>query len=1074
MKLVELAIRHPVSVASGVILILLFGTLALLAVPVQLIPDVDRPTITVRTTWQGASPVEVEREIIDRQEKELKSVEGLLKMTSQSTNAQGEVILEFEVGTDIDAALLRVNNALQQVPRYPPDADKPVLFSASQNAQPIAWMVILPQGPRAPPIEKLRTFVEEKVVPQIERVPGMAASNVYGGREEEMQVVVDPRKVAAHRLTMRQISTALVGDNTDVSAGGLDEGKRRYKVRTQSRFVEPADADAVVVAYEDGAPIAVHDLGATRLDYARRDAVVLHFGRPTMALNAIRETGTNVLEVMAGLKVALKRINRDLLASLDLRIQQVYDETTYIVQAIDLVRNNIYVGGALAILVLLVFLRSLPATFIVAAAIPISLVGTFIMMSAFGRNINVISLAGLAFASGMVVDNSIVVLENIYRRRQGGEAREEAAYRGTVQVWGAILASTLTTVAVFLPVIRIKEEAGQLFADIAIAISFAVLISLLVSITVIPTLAARLLGRKGVAGLAASPDASGAGDGEGAPAGGGPVPWLDRLLGPLIRFGSLVRRGVGGAVERLARRHILAGLVVVALTGASVGMAYFLAPKAEYLPTGNRNLVLGILLPPPGYNIDALEKVGRYVTSQWQDHWGPDFLVNKDVKAQPAIENFFFVGFEGQVFMGLIAWDDARVRELIPLMQGALAGIPGMIPIVQQTSLFARGVNQGRTIDLDITGPDLARLVGWGGRFFGQIRQILPGAQIQPIPSLDLSQPELRFLPDRIRAAAVGLGAQDIGFNLNVLVEGAKIDEIRRQGFNIDLKLMADQAAVARTQDLGPLQINSPLGKLVTLESVAPPRLVGGPTQVNHIERDRAITLRIYPPEHLPLAEAMDRLDSQVLQPLTASGEVSPPFGLRLAGTADDLTKTRLALQGNLILALAITYLLMAALFESFLYPLVILFSVPLAAAGGFAGLGLVSALVAYQPLDVLTMLGFVILIGIVVNNAILIVDQTLAGLRKEGLAIAPALRQAVEMRTRPIFMTALTSVMGMLPLILFPGAGSELYRGLGSVVAGGLLVSTVFTLFLVPALLSLVLYARRFLSGQLGREFRP
>jgi HAE1 family hydrophobic/amphiphilic exporter-1 len=1056
LKLVSTSIKYPVAVAVGVILVVMFGLIALFEVPVQLTPDVDRPVITVRTNWLGASPQEIEREIVDRQEKELKSVEGLVRMTSESVTNQGRVILEFAVGTDTAEALLRVNNKLQQVPRYPENADKPVLVSANEQTARIAWMVILPTGPKAPKVPEVRTFVLEKVLPLIERVQGVAASNLYGGQSTEMQVLVDPEAVAAHKLTMRGIADSLVAENSDFSGGTMDEGRRRYQVRAKSRFTEPEDAENVVVAYENGAPVFVKDLGYARLGLAQPQSMVLHYGKPTMAMNAVRESGTNVLEVMAGLQAAIANVNREVLADLDLRIQQVYDETEYIVQAIDLVRTNIFVGGSLAIIVLLLFLRSVSATFIVALGIPISLIGTFIMMSLFGRNLNVISLAGLAFASGMVVDNAIVVLENIYRRRQEGETRKDAAYKGTVQVWGAVLASTVTTVAVFLPVVRIKQEAGQLFADIAIAVSFAVIISLFASITVIPSLASRIVG-----GAKKDKPAE-------------PKIMKTAAMKAMASFGEWVRELVVNTVYRLTG-SLPARLGVVSLmTLAAIGMAWFLAPKAEYLPTGNRNLVLGIMLPPPGYNVDAVTKVGEELTRQWRPHWGKNPYEQGGNTAEPGFKTFFYVGWETQIFMGVASWDESRVKDLIPIMQRSLGSIPGMIPIVQQTSLFESGVSQGRTIDLDFTGPDLGRLVSLGGQSFGQIRQLLPGAQARPVPSLDLSQPELRFTPDRVRAAAVGLTARDIGFNLDVLVEGAKIDEVNQGGYNIDLKLMATPQSMERTQDLGRMEVNSREGDLVSLESVAPPKLVGAPTQINHIERERAITLRIYPPEEMPLQEAMDRLNSNIVKPLKDSGEVAPPYDVKLSGTADDLTQTYEALRGNFLLALAITFLLMAALFESFLYPLVIMFSVPLAAAGGFLGLWLVNATITYQALDVLTMLGFIILIGIVVNNAILIVDQTLQGLRHDGLGIREAVREAVRVRVRPIFMSAFTSVFGMLPLVVFPGAGSELYRGLGSVVLGGLMVSTLFTLFLVPSLLSLVLETREKISQRFGWEFKP
>lgn len=1055
MKLIESAVKHPVTVTVGVILVVMFGTLALLAVPVQLTPDVDRPTITVSTTWRGASPQEVERDIVEVQEKYLKGLEGLVRMTSESVYGRGRVILEFEVGADMDASLLLVNNRLQQVPRYPAAADKPVIISASENARPIAWMVIIANGPKAPVIDTMRTYVIERVAPLIERVGGVAQSNVYGGRDQQMQVVVDPRKVAAHRLTMSQVARAITNANTDVSAGGVDEGKRRYAVRTVSRITKPADADRLVVAYHDGAPVKISDLGKTRIGYARAEAVVLYFGQPNITMNAIRETGTNVMEVMAGLKQAIAEINRNVLAPLDLVLKLVYDETEYIVQAIDLVTNNIFIGGSLAVIVLLLFLRSIPTTGIIMVAIPISLVGTFIMMAAFGRNLNVISLAGLAFAVGMVVDSSIVVLENIFRRRQAGEDRFTASVQGTKQVWGAILASTLTTVAVFLPVLRIKQEAGQLFADIAIAVSFAVLISLMVSITVIPTLAARLVG-------------GGRADDEG-PA------WRGKFkrLGGLTAWAEKLRAWVADAVFALTKSVLARLAVVLGLVALSLGSAWLLAPKAEYLPTGNRNLILGILLPPPGYNNEEIKKVGMHLADQWRGYWGTNPPEPEGAKQQPSLQTFFYVGWEGQIFMGLSSHDPYRVRELIPIMQRGLATVPGMIPIVQQTSLFARGANQGRTIDLDLSGPDLTQLVTLGQGIFGKIMGLLPGSQVRPIPGLDLSQPELRFIPDRVRAAAVGMNARDIGLNLDVLAEGSKIDEVNQGGYSIDLVLMANNLDQARTQDLGLMEVNTPGGRLVTLESLAPPALIGGPVQINHIERQRALTLRIYPPEAIALQEAMEKLRAEVVEPMKASGQVKRPYDIRLSGTADDLTRTAEALSGNFLLALAITFLLMSALFESFIYPFVIMFSVPMAAAGGFLGLWLVNKLITHQSLDVLTMLGFVILVGIVVNNAILIVDQSIRGIRQDNLEPPEAIRLAVYMRVRPIFMSTLTSVIAMLPLVLFPGPGSELYRGLGSVVTGGLLVSTVFTLFMVPALLSLVLDARRALSRRLGRQFK-
>jgi HAE1 family hydrophobic/amphiphilic exporter-1 len=761
-------------------------------------------------------------------------------------------------------------------------------------------------------------------------------------------------------------------------------------------------------------------------------------------------------------------------------LRQVYDETEYIESAIDLVRQNLFVGGTLAVLVLILFLRSINSTLIIATAIPISVVGTFLMMTFFGRNINVISLAGLAFAVGMVVDAAIVVLENIDRHRGMGESRVEAASKGTTEVWGAVLASTLTTMAVFIPVVYVQEEAGQLFKDIAIAISCAVALSLIVSITVIPTFAAKVLGffrERRKANLAAkyqqlssvpanpSSDPSGSETYEQ----GDKISPLRRSLQLLDRFGRRFTEGLANFNYRITG-SVPARLAVVAVfTGFSLTMAFWLSPPAEYLPEGNRNFVFSILLPPPGYNLDELDQVGQGIVRELQPYWKEVSSETEPLEyREPRIRNLFYVAFGRLMFAGASTEDPLKARSLVPIFRQELRKIPGFYGTSYQSSLFGRGITSGRTIDVDITGPDLARLVQLGGRIFGQTMQLLPGSQVRPIPSLDLGNPEIQITPDRVRAASLGLTARDIGQVVDTLLDGRKVSDYQHAGKEIDLTLMGFSASTQRTQDFENLLLRTTGGRLVTLGSLADVRWVAGPTQINHIERQRAITIQVRPPRETPLETAMQTLENQVIAPLRNSGEIGSLYNINLAGTADDLVVTRRALQWNFVLALAITYLLMTALFASFLYPVVIMFSVPLAAAGGFAGLWVVSNLIEYQSLDVLTMLGFIILIGTVVNNAILIVHQSLNHMRHEDMQPREAIREAVRNRIRPIFMSTTTSVFGMLPLILFRGAGSELYRGLGSVVVGGLALSTVFTLFLIPALFSLVLDARLKLTGKI------
>ncbi|MGB5880654.1 MAG: efflux RND transporter permease subunit, partial [Thermoanaerobaculia bacterium] len=729
-----------------------------------------------------------------------------------------------------------------------------------------------------------------------------------------------------------------------------------------------------------------------------------------------------------------------------LRVLQVWDQTEYIYSAIGLVRQSLLLGGLLAIMVLLVFLRSRSSTLVIAIAIPISIIGTFLMMNWFGRTLNVISLAGMAFAVGMVVDNSIVVLENIYRHRQMGKSRFQAAHDGATEVWGAVLASTLTTIAVFLPVLFVQEEAGQLFRDIAIAISCAVGLSLIVAITVIPSLSAKILG-------VAEREAKGKGYRE-----------LWGVLGFAQRINDWVTDRVYWITGSTTRRLV----VVVGFTVAAVGLSFLLMPATEYLPTGNQNLLFGFILPPPGYSLVETSNLRHFydeVAYLWE-------TPAEEAEELPGggVDRMFYVGLPNQAFMGVTARDPSRVRELTgPYMQANFK-MPGSIAFISQASLFERGLGRGRSIDVELTGPELPQLIALGGEVFQRVRQVLPGAQARPIPSLDLGNPEVHVRTHRRRAAELGITNRDLGLMVNVLVDGAKASDYRHEGREIDLMVKADKVDIAqRTHLVEQLPLAAPSGELVTLASVADVEVSMGPAQIAHRERQRAITIAVSPSEEMPLQAAMEAIESEILDPMRQEDKLGGLYRVQLSGTADKLTQTGRALMWNFILAVIITYLLMAALFESFLYPFVILFSVPLAALGGFLGLA-VTNIFTYQALDVLTMLGFIILVGTVVNNAILIVHQSLNHMRNDGLAPREAIREAVGNRIRPIFMSVSTSVCGMLPLILFPGAGSELYRGLGSVVVGGLIVSTVFTLFLVPALFSLVLEARDKITARLRR----
>ncbi len=1170
---IEACVRNPVKVAVGALLLILFGSIALMRMPMQLVPEVDVPTLTVTTQWPGASPQEVEREIIREQEEQLKSVEGVTKMTSESMDSSGNIMVEFLVGTDMDQALLKVNSRLAQVEDYPEEAKEPVIVTSNSSDRPIAWFIlsarqsereeievfaeehpelkpalepVLTTGnpglsllrlreaaeehpelqPLLPPdlnVPQMRRFAEDFIEARLERVGGVSDANVLGGLEDEMQVVVDPQKLAARQLTIDDVRRVLRNQNQDVSAGDYWEGKRRYVVRTLNQFRSPEQVADQVLAIQEGGPVYVGDVAEVRLGYKKPDGLVRRFGDTSIACNALRQTGANVLEVMEGLREAVDELNRDVLQQRGLQLLQVYDETEYIYASVGLVNQNIIIGGTLTMLVLMLFLHLqvralvfapiIAATAILAAlaspwvfvvtlaliigtgfwfargslvvglAIPISAIGTFLLLNLWGRSLNVVSLAGMAFAVGMLVDNAVVVLENIYRHYQNGEPPFRAAVRGTREVWGAVLASTLTTLAVFLPVLFVEEQAGQLFRDIALAISAAVGLSLLVSITVIPTATARLLRRdmqesdrhRNIPESGSrSQRRPGSRLGDATRRLGR---WAPGIIAPITRGASAFVNAIvtinRSVQQTWTRRFALVAFMLV----ATAGLSYAFWPKVEYLPTGNRNLVFGIILPPPGYNLDELTKLGETVEDHLQPYWDidPDDPATAELE-YPEIYDFFYVARGRQVFLGVRAKDPTRAAELVPLVSSVRDKLPGTIVIAKQSSLFEQGLTAGRTIDIEVTGPELETLVGLGRQVMGQVmgggdEPVIPDAQARPVPSLDLSNPEVHVLPRLIQNEQMGVNAAGLGYAVSALVDGAYAADYFMGADKIDLTIIGNADAFGHSQDLPELPIATPLGQLVPLGSLAEVKLSSGPEQVNHRERQRAVTIEVSPPPEIALEDALERIESQIVGPLRASGQLDGGYRINLSGTADKLRDTWLSLRWNVLLALLITYLLMAALFESWAYPLVIIMSVPLGAVGGILGLRALAVYLAWQgqppqPLDVLTMLGFVILIGTVVNNAILIVHQSLNLMRDEGYSSDNAIMESVRTRVRPIFMTTATTVLGLCPLVLFPGSGSELYRGLGSVLLGGLMVSTIFTLVFVPTLFRMFMDFKSWLAG--------
>ena len=1029
-------------------IVLALGLVALHTIPIQLTPDVRRPVLQISTSWSGTSPLEVEREITNRIEEELTGIEGLTEMSSDSSLGRSRITLEFDIGQNMDRAFMLVSNRLGNVSDLPDEAGEPSIRTSGTEDVPIARIAMrrLPGNDRD--IDVYGDLVEDLIADRLQRVAGVSQVDFSGGSSRELQVIVEPAVLAAYGLTVPKVLQALRDANVSLTAGAVDDGKRRYIVRTDSETstVERVRSVVLQTSYSPddnaGGPgggrmaeVTVGDIADVRLDFEEPTSNRRFNGEPMISLSVVRESGANVIETMDGLRAAVRELNAGPLRFEQVELEIYYDETRYIDSAIELVRQNIFVGGALAALLLVVFLRSWRATLVVVTAIPISVIATFVAMAVVGRSLNVISLAGIAFAVGMVVDAAIVVLENIYRLRQGGAPSAAAAREGAKQVWGAILASALTTVVVFLPILLLELPAGQLFRDIAVAISVSVLLSLLVAITVIPTLANKLLGRP-------QSDFSRRLH----------LPVIDPLAGLFVRAVMALLRGV---ISSRVASVLLVGLIC----GGAAVATYAFMPRLDYLPDGNRNFVYSRVQPPPGYNLDTTFQIAERIEAATRPLWGPGEPGDAGPDKPPRIENFFFVALRDIMFVGASSAEIERAGDLVPILRKAInQADPGTKGFVSQSSIFGRSVGGSRAIALNVTGPDMNAILEVARRADQLLAETFSedsGAQTRISPGLDLGAPEIRVTPDLRRLAKAGLSARDLAVSIDVMNDGARAGEINRGSRRIDVVLQGPEGLVTNTQGISTLPIVTATGLVLPADSLSAIEITNGPTEILHVDRERAITITVSPPKSMPLQDAIEIVRNQVVAPLEAEW-LAPGMKLSLSGAADDLSETWSALQLNLLVALVIVYLVISVLYESLIYPAIIMLSVPLATAGGLLGLAALNTYVA-QPLDMLTMLGFVILIGIVVNNAILLVDQALQNSRA-GLGSSEAILQATRNRIRPIFMSTLTSIFGLLPLAIFPGAGSELYRGLGSVVIGGLSLSAVLTLAIIPPLLSLLL----------------
>lgn len=1047
--MLKFAIERGVILSVIISILCLFGVVSIMRVPVQMTPDIEARIISVQTSWPGATPHEIETEILIEQEQYLRNLEGLTRMTS-STSGQGgsaSIDLEFKSNTNIQEALVQVNSALSQVSSYPENVDPPRLIASSSTQSPFIFLGVDAEDPTQYTRAQLSSIIEKYVLTRLERIDGVSEVRIFGDQSQQIHVTVDPEKLAARQITIAHLRQAIRDRNQDISGGDIDSGKRRYLIRTTGRYKDLSEIENTIIKEENGFVTRIKDVGEVTLDAEETRVVSYLDGKPALMMGVQRSAGANVVEILDNTLAEIESLNEGVLKGFRLSIRHYSDDVRYVKQAISVVQKNLLLGGLLACVVLYFFLHSFAPTLVGAMGVPICTIGAFLGLLVMDRTLNVISLAGVAFAIGMTLDNSIVVLENIFRHRAMGKKGFQAAYDGASEVWTAVLASTLTTVFVFAPIVLIEEEVGQLYSDIAIAMSAAIIMSMLIATTAMPSVLARLHS---------------------------PVDEIEhpkaRFLQPFMRFAHSFQTRVISMSEKILSSVKAKAAVVLGLLSLCTLIVLTLLPQAEYLPEGEESKIFTIVLPPTGYNIEQVNEIGAHYNELLlpQLNTDSDAFANGETPVPPlsVVLNY---NMAGRMFGISEPLNPNNADALNQALQQGMSTIPGVITFSNRGSIFSDSRGGARNIQLDITGADLGDIYKVALAGFLKANEIFDGAKIRPDPGLNLSQPTLEIKPDWQRVSELGISPGDLGYAIWAMADGAYVDEYFLDDEKVDIYLYGQHDKIDTPDDLDQLAIYTPDGGVVPLSALATVEETVSADSLRRVDARRTVTLNIVPPVEVPLEAAVAIVEQQLIKELKAEGAVPDGVNLQVGGASDKLNKAKEALSGNLVIALALAYLLMVAIFSHWGYPLIILLAIPMGISGGIVGLWLMNNVLGISaPLDMITMLGMVVLIGTVVNNPILLVEQT-RRLIAEGAQIDDAIIESVRIRLRPIMMSMLTTIFGLSPVVFLPGAGTELYRGLGAIVLFGLLFSTIFTLTFIPSLLSLVLK-----GGERFREIFP
>jgi HAE1 family hydrophobic/amphiphilic exporter-1 len=1028
MSIPRLAINRPVTMFMISSVITLLGLISLTRLPVDLMPEFEQPTINVRTSYPGVGPLEIEELITRPVEQAVSAVPGLTRVESSSSEGNSQVRLNFDWGMDLSEATDEVRTRIDRVRgRLPQDADNPTIFKFDSNTLPVLQIGV--EGDYDP--VTLREVAQNELAPRFERVDGVAGVGVNGGVRRQIQIELSKEKITALNLGVDRVVQTIRQENQNTPLGEIDQGDSTYLLRSQGQFQSLEDIRNLVVLTRDGVPVYLRDIAEVKDSTEERRSFMRINGKPGVQIQVQKQSGKNTVQVAQGIREELERINREVPG---VRLFVLQDNAVYIERAINNVQEHALIGGILVVLIIFAFLRDWRSTLIVSTSIPVSVIGTFALLYFGGYTLNTMTFGGLALGIGMIVDAAIVVLENTHRHLHMGKDRMKAAIDGSEEVWSAILASTLTHIAVFIPLLFLSGTASILFGQLSIVVIFSLAMSLFVAVTIVPVLCSRWLH---------TPEEEAAATG---------------LMARLFRVSERFLEGMDDRYRRVIHVALNHRPTVLASAAALVVLAAVLYPKigVELLPQAdegevNINAELGV-----GTRIELTEGVLLQLEEMVKQNV-PEAITIITSGGGGGNNNWSGGGggggssHRGQIRVVLTPRDErARTNEEVAIaLRRQLSGLPGVVIRAnpsggnnQLTRLLTGGNNNDSRVQLEIRGHDLddARRIARDARV---LMENTPGLADVNI-GREEGRPEIAVRVDRPKAAMLGLSVVSVANTIQTNVAGTTAAQFRERGNEYPIVVRLREADRGQLADVGDVLLSTPSGQVVPAKSVMAVNREAGPVQIDRKNMER-IT-RVNAETEVSLSEAVEAVQSRIGQ-LRLPPDFSAGFGAEYAEQQKSFNQLRLVL----ILAVLLVYAVMASQYESLRDPFIIMFSIPVAGIGVVLGLILTKTSFSMQAY-----IGVIMLAGIVVSNAILLVDYVNTLRRRDKLPIREAVELGGRTRLRPILMTSIATMLGLVPMALGLGDGGELQAPLARVVIGGLLASTLVTLVLVPAVYTL------------------